>query len=66
VKLYEDLASACGVFPQARAASVALNTGHLSAEEAAAACRTLQDEIGMPVEDPVRSGAERLLASVGF
>jgi uncharacterized NAD-dependent epimerase/dehydratase family protein len=45
---------------------VALNTGHLNAEEALAACRALEDQIGMPVEDPVRSGAERLLASVGF
>lgn len=66
MKLYEDLAAACGAFQRPRAVGVALNSGHLSAEDAETARQKLEDEIQMPVVDPVRSGADRLLEPLGF
>jgi uncharacterized NAD-dependent epimerase/dehydratase family protein len=62
IRLYEDLASACGNFPRPKTVAVALNTFHIeSDEEALAACRTLEDELGLPCIDPVRHGPDRLV-----
>ncbi len=44
-----------------RVAAIALNTGHLDAEAAAAALSAAQAETGLPCADPVREGGERLL-----
>ncbi len=63
-KLYEDLAAACGVFPQAKVAAIALNTGHLSPMEAQKAVESAHQETGLPVCDPVRSGGQVLVDAV--
>lgn len=61
IDLYETLASACATFETPKTVGVALNTFHLSAEEAEAECRRLEDEVGLPVVDTVRNGADRLV-----
>jgi uncharacterized NAD-dependent epimerase/dehydratase family protein len=63
LRLYEDVASACGTFPRPATLGIALNTFHIEDDgEAMAACEALEDEVGLPVCDPVRHGAERLAA----
>lgn len=62
--LYETVAAACGVFPEARVRAVALDTSRL---EHGAAERALEDAArvtGLPVVDVVREGAGRLLDAV--
>jgi uncharacterized NAD-dependent epimerase/dehydratase family protein len=48
----------------ARVAAVALNTGRLPENEARAAVAEAEEETGLPADDPVRFGAERLLDAV--
>lgn len=62
--LYEDLATACGVFARPKTAGVCLNTSHLSASDAKAACEHLEEELGIPVADPVRAAPERILEAI--
>lgn len=47
-----------------RVTAVALNTGLLSAEEAAAAIRQTADLTGLPRSDPVRQGGDGLLSAL--
>jgi uncharacterized NAD-dependent epimerase/dehydratase family protein len=61
IRLYEDLATACGTFPRPRTVGVCLNTSHLPGEEGARACTAIEKELGIPVCDPVRDGTDRLL-----
>ena len=51
-----------GLRPRVRA--VALNTALLEPEQAALACDQLQQRLGLPCVDPVRSGAAALLAAL--
>ena len=61
IRLYEDLAEACGTFPRPETIGVALNTFHIPDDaEALAACQAIEAELGLPCVDPVRHGAERL------
>ena len=48
----------------ARVVAIALNTGHLSSEEAARAVAATAESTGLPCLDPVRSGGAGLLAAV--
>jgi uncharacterized NAD-dependent epimerase/dehydratase family protein len=48
----------------AAVAAVALHTGSLAEDEARAAIREAEDETGLPTDDPVRFGADRLLDAV--
>jgi uncharacterized NAD-dependent epimerase/dehydratase family protein len=48
----------------ARVAAVALNTRGLAENEAHAAVRAAQDETGLPADDPVRFGSQRLVEAV--
>jgi uncharacterized NAD-dependent epimerase/dehydratase family protein len=48
----------------ARVAAIALNTSSVSEEEAQAAIAAAEEETGLPADDPVRFGAERLLDAV--
>ncbi|MGH3010776.1 MAG: DUF1611 domain-containing protein [Gaiellaceae bacterium] len=61
VRLYESLA--LPVRP-ARVAAVALNTGRFDEEGARAAVAAVEDETGLPTDDPVRFGPDRLLDAV--
>ena len=61
VDLYERLA--LPVRP-ARVAAVALNTGRLSADAAERAVVEVAEETGLPADDPVRFGPDRLLKAV--
>jgi len=45
----------------AKVVGVALHTGGLEAEDARAEIGRVQEETGLPVDDPVRFGADRLL-----
>lgn len=64
IQLYEDLASACNTFPRPKTVGVALNTFHLAPDEADAACRAIEDDLGIPCVDPVRHGPNRLVDAV--
>ena len=60
IKLNEDVSSVCGSLSPAKTIGVALNTFGLSDEEAAEALRAMEVELGLPVVDVVRQGAQRL------
>lgn len=47
--------------PDVIAVGVALNTAGLSPEAAATACRAAEDALGLPCQDPVRDGIERIV-----
>jgi uncharacterized NAD-dependent epimerase/dehydratase family protein len=61
VALYEQLALPARPAP---VAAVALNTGRLSDEEAREAVDAVASETGLPADDPVRFGPDRLLDAV--
>jgi uncharacterized NAD-dependent epimerase/dehydratase family protein len=48
----------------AKVAAVALHTGALGENDARAEIRALEEETGLPTDDPVRFGADRLLDAV--
>jgi uncharacterized NAD-dependent epimerase/dehydratase family protein len=48
----------------AKVVAIALNTSQVSEDEAHAAIAAAEEETGLPAEDPVRFGAERLLEAV--
>ena len=60
IQLNEALAGSCGALTQAKTVGVALNTAKLSEEEALDAIARTEDETGLPVQDVVRFGAEKL------
>jgi uncharacterized NAD-dependent epimerase/dehydratase family protein len=64
VELYQQLAEAVDTFPRPRLAGVALNTAHLTYDEARAACAEAESLLSVPCVDPVRDGAARLLDAV--
>jgi uncharacterized NAD-dependent epimerase/dehydratase family protein len=64
IGLYESLATAGGTFYPARVAGIALNTAHLSEDEARRAIALTQAETRLPCTDAIRFGAEPLLEAV--
>ena len=62
IKLYEDLACACGTFIRPQTIGICLNTGHLDAKAAEIAVRELEEQTGLVTVDVVRQGAGRLLS----
>ena len=66
IRMYEDLAEACGTFPRPHTAAVCLNTFGLPEQDALASADALEREVGLPVVDPVRHGTERILNALGF
>jgi uncharacterized NAD-dependent epimerase/dehydratase family protein len=63
-ELYQSIAGAIGTYPTPTVAGVALNTVHLSDEDASDACKAIEAATGFPTVDPVRHGAQRLAESI--
>jgi uncharacterized NAD-dependent epimerase/dehydratase family protein len=61
IETYETMASGGGVFPRPKTIGIALDTHALDEPEAMEAIEELEREVGLPVVDPVRQGAERLV-----
>jgi uncharacterized NAD-dependent epimerase/dehydratase family protein len=61
IKLYEDLATMSGNFPAAKVRGIAVNTGHLSKQDAAVKIDEIAHETNLPVCDPVRDSASNLV-----
>lgn len=64
VRLYQDLAEVVGTYPRPMWAGMALNTSGLGESEARTACETWEDELGVPVIDPIRQGVTRLVTAL--
>lgn len=64
IALNEHMASAGSALGKAKVVGIALNTSHLTEEEASAALAAVQAETGLPVADPVRDGAAVLAEAI--
>jgi uncharacterized NAD-dependent epimerase/dehydratase family protein len=64
VNLYQQITTAGGAFGPAKVVAIALNTGHLTAEEAEQAILATEIETNLPCTDSFRYGAEKLLAPI--
>lgn len=60
IALNEAVASVCGSLTTARTIGIALNTRELDEQQALRSIATVEDETGLPVQDVVRFGAEKL------
>ncbi len=60
IALNEAVASTCGSLTAAKTIGVALDTRGLDEQQAARSIGELEDETGLPVQDVVRFGAEKL------
>lgn len=64
IHLYEDIAACAGAFPKPVTFAIALNTAHLSADEAEDAVRATEDSLGLPTADPIRHGVGKFIAAL--
>jgi uncharacterized NAD-dependent epimerase/dehydratase family protein len=64
IALYEAVAAAGGAFGAAKVGAIALNTAHMTPNEAAAAIKTTQDQTGLPCDDVIRNGGNVLLEAL--
>ena len=64
INLNETLANAVGSLVIAKVISVSLNTKHLDEQSAIVAIDTMEQELGIPVQDPVRFSAKKLVHSI--
>jgi uncharacterized NAD-dependent epimerase/dehydratase family protein len=62
--LIEHYEQAAGLIHPARVVAVAVNSVEYAADEAATACRELENTLGLPTVDPVRDGPGRLFDAV--
>lgn len=61
IKLYEDIAEACGTFARPKTIGICLNTGHLTHDQAMRAVCETEQEVGLPCIDVVRQDPSRLM-----
>ncbi|MER3413944.1 MAG: DUF1611 domain-containing protein [Armatimonadota bacterium] len=61
IETYETMAAGGGVFPRPQTIGIALDTHELDESQALQAGERLESEVGLPVVDPVRHGAARLV-----
>lgn len=59
--LEANLSAARLTNPAVKAVGVALNTSGIAAHEAQAACREIEDRLGLPCQDPVTMGVETIV-----
>jgi uncharacterized NAD-dependent epimerase/dehydratase family protein len=64
LRLYEDLAEACGTFARPVSAGVSLNTSHMNESDARAELERVRSDTGLAVTDAVRFGAGPLVDAV--
>lgn len=64
IEVYETVATAGGAFAPVKIVAIALNTHHLSDEEAHRAIEAAYQETGLPCTDAIRFGAEPLLDAI--
>ncbi len=64
IQLYEAVAMAGGAFAPTKVAAIALNTHHLDESSARQAIEQTEIATGLPCTDPVRYGAEKLMAAI--
>ncbi|MBS1707466.1 MAG: DUF1611 domain-containing protein [Armatimonadetes bacterium] len=64
IQLVEDLAEAVCAFGRPRTVGVALNPGSMAREDAVNYARALEQELGIPVVDPLTDGVKRLVAAL--
>lgn len=64
IQLYEAVAQAAGSFAETKVCGIALNTVHLTPEEAEMAIAQTQAQTGLPCTDVVRYGADLLLDAI--
>jgi len=64
IKLYEDLGEACGTFPRPKTVAIALDTRDFSDPEGEEWISRTEQEVGLPVADPVRVGPVKLLDAI--
>ncbi len=60
IQLNEHLASVCGSLTTPKTIGIALNSVMLTPQETETEIKRLEDETGLPVDDVVRNGAEKL------
>src|SRR5579862_1089955 len=65
IRLCEDVANVCGIYPRPETAGIALNTSHQTEAEARGAVKAIEAEVGLPCTDPVRFGCEALVRAIG-
>jgi uncharacterized NAD-dependent epimerase/dehydratase family protein len=66
VAMYESIACAGGALAPVRVRCIAINSHGLSDAEAGYEIQRIQDETGLPTQDVVRWGADKLLPSCGI
>lgn len=64
IQLHEWVCTAGGALPPAKVVAIALNTAHLTSEDATKIMAEVEQETNLPVSDVVRFGANRLLDAV--
>ncbi|MGA0317599.1 MAG: DUF1611 domain-containing protein [Flavobacteriaceae bacterium] len=65
ITLNEQLCTVEGTYPQAKVVAVAANTSTLSDTEAETYIAQLEQQIQLPVTDPVRYGVQKLVDAIG-
>lgn len=64
IALNEAVAAAAGALTPGKVVAIAINTARLTAAEAEASIKTVEDATGLPATDPVRYGAEKLAHAI--
>ena len=65
IELNEQLCTVVGTYPQAKVVAIAANTSALAEDAAAAYIVRLENQLQLPVTDPVRNGVQKLVAALG-
>jgi uncharacterized NAD-dependent epimerase/dehydratase family protein len=64
IALYEAVAAAGGAFAAVKVGAIALNTAHMTPNEAETAINTIQDQTGLRCDDVIRNGGNALIEAL--